>query len=82
VIGYTFLERAHWGKGTNHQIKQLMIEHALRWARTVCFHVSPGNVRSQKALTRIVARFDRQEDVLVGGVMTPRMIYSIQSVPE
>jgi hypothetical protein len=39
-------------------------------------------VRSQKALTRIGARFDRREDVLVGGVMTPRMIYSMQSVPE
>lgn len=81
VIGYTFLERSHWGKGTNHQIKQLMLEHAFRWARTACFHVSPGNIRSQKALTRIGARLDRQEDVLVDGVMTPRMIYSMQSVP-
>jgi RimJ/RimL family protein N-acetyltransferase len=82
VIGDTVLERAHWGSGTNHQSKQLMLEHAFRGARTAYFHVSPGNVRSQRALTQIGARLDRQEDVLVGGVMTPRMIYSMQSVPE
>lgn len=31
------------------------------------FHVSPRNVRSQRALERIGARFDRREMVLVGG---------------
>jgi RimJ/RimL family protein N-acetyltransferase len=82
VIGYTFLERAQWGKGTNQQMKQLMLEHAFRWASTAWFHVSPGNVRSQQALARIGARFDRQEDVLVGGVMTPRMLYQLNAVPQ
>jgi RimJ/RimL family protein N-acetyltransferase len=80
VIGYTFLERSHWGKGTNQQMKQLMLENAFRWANTAWFHVSPGNLRSQQALARIGARFDRQEDVLVGGVMTPRMLYQTKSV--
>jgi RimJ/RimL family protein N-acetyltransferase len=80
VIGYTFLERAHWGMGTNQQMKQLMLENAFRWANTAWFHVSPGNLRSQQALARIGARFDRQEDVLVGGVMTPRMLYQTKSV--
>jgi N-acetylmuramic acid 6-phosphate etherase len=77
VIGYTFLERSYWGTGTNEQMKLLMLDHAFRWANIVWFHVSPGNVRSQRALERIGARLDRQEDVLVGGVMSPRMIYRL-----
>jgi len=30
VIGYTFLERAHWGSGTNREMKRLMLAHAFR----------------------------------------------------
>ena len=77
VIGYTFLARSHWGTGANREMKRLMLDHAFRWAKTAWFHVSPGNVRSQRALERIGARLDRQQDVSVGGVMSPRMIYRI-----
>jgi N-acetylmuramic acid 6-phosphate etherase len=77
VIGYTFLARAQWGTGANREMKRLMLDHAFRWARTAWFHVSPGNVRSQRALERIGARLDRQQDVSVGGVMSPRMIYRL-----
>jgi N-acetylmuramic acid 6-phosphate etherase len=77
VIGYTFLARSHWGNGTNREMKRLMLDHAFRWAKTAWFHVSPGNVRSQRALERIGARLDRQQDVSVGGTMSPRMIYRI-----
>lgn len=77
VIGYTFLARAHWGTGANREMKRLMLDHAFRWAKTVWFHVSPGNARSQRALERIGARLDRQQDVSVGGVMSPRMIYRL-----
>ena len=77
VIGYTFLARPHWGTGANREMKRLMLDHAFRWAKTAWFHVSPGNVRSQRALERIGARLDRQQDVSVGGVMSPRMIYRI-----
>jgi N-acetylmuramic acid 6-phosphate etherase len=77
VIGYTFLARAHWGTGANREMKRLMLDHAFRWAQTAWFHVSPGNVRSQRALERIGARLDRQQDVSVGGVMSPRMIYRL-----
>jgi len=77
VIGYTFLARAHWGTGANREMKRLMLDHAFRWAKTAWFHVSPGNVRSQRALERIGARLDRQQDVSVGGTMSPRMIYRI-----
>jgi RimJ/RimL family protein N-acetyltransferase len=77
VIGYTFLARAYWGGATNGEVKQLMIEHAFGFARTVWFHVSPGNVRSQRALERIGARLDRRELIPVGGVPSERMIYRV-----
>jgi RimJ/RimL family protein N-acetyltransferase len=77
VIGYTFLARDHWGKGTNRLMKRLMLDHAFRWADVVWFHASPGNTRSRRALERIGARLDREELVPVGGVPSPRCIYRI-----
>ena len=77
VIGYTYLERAHWGGATNREVKALMIAYAFRFARTVWFHVSPGNARSQRALERIGARLDRREMVPVAGVPSERMIYRV-----
>ena len=80
VIGYTFLERAQWGTGANRAMKSLMLAHAFRWATTAWFHVSPGNIRSQRALERIGARLDRRQEVSVGGVMSPRLIYAMRRV--
>ena len=77
VIGYTFLARHLWGTGANRDLKRLMLDHAFRWATTVWFHVSPGNVRSQRALQAIGARLHGREQVLVGGVPSPRLIYRI-----
>ena len=77
VIGYTYLARAYWGGAVNGEVKRLMIAHAFGFARTVWFHVSPGNVRSQRALERIGARLDRREMVPVGGVPSERMIYRV-----
>lgn len=78
VIGYSFLERAQWGTGANREMKSLMIAHANRWAETVLFHVSPGNMRSQRALEKIGARLLERTEVLVGGVMSPRHIFAIR----
>jgi RimJ/RimL family protein N-acetyltransferase len=77
VVGYSFLERARWGDGTNREMKRLMLDHAFRWARTVWFHVSPGNLRSQRALERIGARLHDRQQVMVGGVPSPRLIYRV-----
>ncbi|MBM4110735.1 MAG: GNAT family N-acetyltransferase [Phycisphaerae bacterium] len=77
VIGYTFLERAHWGGATNREVKSLMLAHAFEHVATVWFHVSPGNLRSQRALERLGARLDRREQVPVGGVPSDRLIYRI-----
>lgn len=81
VIGYSFLERARWGTGANREMKSLMLGHAFQWADTAWFHVSPGNIRSQRALERIGARLDRSEQVPVGGVLSPRLIYAVRREP-
>lgn len=75
VIGYTFLERAHWGTGTNHEMKRLMLDHAFRWAEVAFFHASPGNLRSRRALERIGARLHAEQLVIVDGVPSQRVIY-------
>ena len=77
VIGYTFLERAHWGGRTNAEVKSLMLAHAFEHVTTAWVHVSPGTLRSQRALERIGARLDRREQVPVGGVLSDRLIYRI-----
>jgi N-acetylmuramic acid 6-phosphate etherase len=77
VVGYTFLVRRLWGSGANAELKQLMLDHAFRWADAVWFHVSPGNLRSQRALEKLGARRDREESVPVDGVPSPRVIYRI-----
>jgi len=53
AIGFTFISRDHWGGQTNAQMKRLMLDHAFEWARTVWFHVDPGNTRSRKAMEKI-----------------------------
>lgn len=78
VIGYTFLERSHWGIGTNWEMKRLMLGHAFRWAEVVRFHASPGNLRSRQALERIGARLHAERPVAVDGVESPRVIYSMR----
>jgi len=77
VIGYTYLERAHWGGATNREVKALMLAHAFQRARTIRFHVSPGNIRSQRALERIGARFEEQSMVMLFGIPSERMIYRL-----
>ena len=54
-IGWTFLARSHWGGAYNGEMKQLMLEHAFRFVDRVVFLIGPGNVRSQRAVTKIGA---------------------------
>jgi len=54
-IGWTFLARSHWGGVYNHEMKQLMLQHAFRFVERVVFLVGPTNFRSQRALEKIGA---------------------------
>nr|WP_280517760.1 GNAT family N-acetyltransferase [Falsirhodobacter halotolerans] len=55
AIGFTFLNRAHWGGSVNAAVKQLMLDHAFARVATVWFHIAPTNIRSQKATAKLGA---------------------------
>ena len=55
-IGWTFLARSHWGGHTNHEMKRLMLAHALGSVAQVRFLVGETNTRSRRALERIGAK--------------------------
>lgn len=78
IIGYTFLERAHWGTGTNREMKRLMLDHAFRWASSVWFHVSPENAPSQRALERIGAQLHSRQQIEVDGTPSTRLVYAMR----
>ncbi|MFN2542405.1 MAG: GNAT family N-acetyltransferase [Chthoniobacterales bacterium] len=63
-IGWTFLERAFWGGRYNRELKTLMLDHAFRFVDRVVFVVGENNIRSQKALQKIGARFLKKSDAL------------------
>lgn len=65
-IGYTFLDRAHWGGGTNFAIKALMLAHAFAVFSRVWFHIGPDNHRSRTATGRLGAVYDH-DDILTAG---------------
>jgi RimJ/RimL family protein N-acetyltransferase len=56
-IGWTFLERKFWGGSYNRELKKLMLDHAFQFVDRVVFVVGEKNLRSQKALEKIGARF-------------------------
>jgi len=56
-VGWTFLERAFWGGAYNRELKSLMLDHAFRFVDRVVFVVGENNLRSQRALQKIGARF-------------------------
>jgi RimJ/RimL family protein N-acetyltransferase len=78
-IGWTFLARACWGGTFNHEMKRLMLAHALGSVAECRFLVGEGNTRSRRALERIGARLtDRAEErVMAGGAVIPHVTYVI-----
>jgi RimJ/RimL family protein N-acetyltransferase len=62
-VGWTFLERKFWGGAYNRELKRLMLDHAFQFVDRVLFVVGEKNLRSQKALEKIGARFLRKADL-------------------
>jgi N-acetyltransferase len=52
-IGWTFLARSRWGGAYNREMKQLLVQHALRFVDAVVFRVGMQNMRSQRAMEKI-----------------------------
>ena len=77
-IGWTFLERAYWGGKYNGELKRLMLDHALKFVERVVFVVGENNVRSQRALEKIGARFlERADGVTSSGTPRKNVVYAI-----
>ena len=77
-IGFTFLEREFWGGTYNGQLKSLMLKHAFRFVKRVVFVVGENNLRSQKALEKIGARFlKRVERSSRDGRLLPNVVLAI-----
>ena len=77
-IGWTFLERAFWGGPYNHELKSLMLGHAFRFVDRVTFVVGEQNIRSQKALLKIGARFlKKTQRPARDGTTTPHLVFVI-----
>ncbi|MDH3292569.1 MAG: GNAT family N-acetyltransferase [Gemmatimonadota bacterium] len=72
-IGWTFLARSHWGGEYNGELKRLMLRHAFRFVSAVVFFVSPENVRSQRAVSRIGGVLEAEPDT------QGRLVYRITS---
>ncbi|WP_240506000.1 GNAT family N-acetyltransferase [Erythrobacter colymbi] len=78
-IGWTFLARSHWGGRYNHEMKRLMLAHALASVAEVRFLVGETNTRSRTALERIGAMLTdrREERIMAGGEIIPHLTYAI-----
>lgn len=78
-IGWTFLARLHWGGRYNHEMKRLMLAHALASVAEVRFAVGEGNTRSRRALERIGAKLTdrREERIMAGGELILHLTYAI-----
>ena len=77
-IGWTFLQRAYWGGEYNGEMKRLMIEHAFRFVDRVLFVIGEDNVRSQKAVEKIGAKFLRLADrTAPDGSIRRNVVYAI-----
>ena len=55
LIGYTFYDKAYWGKGVNHAVKSMMLNYIFQFVEKVIFHVGKDNIRSIKAMTKLGA---------------------------
>ncbi len=52
-IGFTFLDRKHWGTSANREIKDAMLERAFKLCDSVLFDIGPKNMRSINAVKKL-----------------------------
>jgi N-acetyltransferase len=77
-IGWTFLEREFWGGRYNGELKKLMLDHAFQLVDRVVFVVGEHNLRSQKALQKIGAKFLKRKSVPArDGTMVSNVVFVI-----
>lgn len=67
AVGYTFLARKFWGTNYNKTMKILILDHAFRFVETIIFHVGSKNIRSQKAIEKLGARYIGEKEIIYPG---------------
>lgn len=78
-IGYTFIERSHWGVGTNRELKELMLNHIYQWAEVVWFHVGKINVRSRRAVEKLGATLSYEKERELDGRPFTQLYYKLEA---
>lgn len=73
-IGYTFYATKFWGKGINHSVKAMMLDHLFQYVNTVNFQIGAVNTRSQIAIRRLGAIKIGEEEVAYFGE-APKLNY-------
>ena len=77
-IGWTFLDRAHWGGIYNGEMKRLMLAHAFTFVEKVVFRVGATNLRSRGALEKIGAVLtERREMKTLHGKSIEHVVYQM-----
>jgi N-acetyltransferase len=77
-IGWTFLDRSHWGGQYNGEMKRLMVNHAFRFVESAVFFVGSDNLRSRRALEKIGAVLTtRLEKRDLHGTTVEHVVYRI-----
>ncbi|KOF20835.1 hypothetical protein AC244_05235 [Ensifer adhaerens] len=77
-IGFTFLNNAYWGGGTNFELKRLMLGHAFHAYPDVWFHIAPTNIRSQKATAKLGATHVYDATLDLSGMPSPWMCFRLR----
>lgn len=77
AIGYTFIERAHWGGATNREMKALMLHHAFAAVDRVWFHVGETNLRSRRAVEKLGAVLSHSEERELEGKPFVQLYYKL-----
>ena len=79
-IGYTFIERSHWGVGTNQELKELMLNHVYQWAGVVWFHVGKINIRSRRAVEKLGATLSYEKERELDGKPFTQLYYKLEAL--
>jgi N-acetyltransferase len=77
-IGWTFLGRAYWGGAYNRDMKNVMLQHAFRFADRVIFRVGEKNLRSRRAVEKLGATLtDRTQTTTARGSTFVSLFYAL-----
>lgn len=73
-----FLACKKWGGGTDRELKRLMLQHAFQWVDTVWFHVGAQNIRSQRAMEKVCAKFSHTSIKQFAGREQESLFYKVE----